>query len=119
MPAKNTSGDSFTAIISRYGDVFYRILSILISAAILFGVTWLRSEFVSQDRYAKDQAHQNEMIDKISDTLIRMEGKSLVDAAQTETLKDHEVRVRAIERRGYPVKASFKIAEEREKSHEH
>lgn len=99
-------------MLSRYGDVFYRVLSILISAAILFGVTWLRSEFVTQERYAEDQVKQNEMIGKISDALIRMENKTLVDAAQTETLKDHEVRVRAIERTRYPVKASYKLANE-------
>ena len=114
MASRHTS-DSFASIVTRYGDVFYRVLSIVISAAILFGVTWLRSEFVSQSRYSEDQAHQNAVIAQISETLIRMENKGYVDAAQTETLKDHEIRMRAMEGRRSVVSASYQLAEEKEK----
>ena len=62
--------------------------------AIIAAIFWLKSAFVSIEKYDKDRGEGFKSLKEISDNLIRIDGKL---EGLPRTLEDHEKRLRDLE----------------------
>lgn len=80
-------------MMEKKGTAAYRAILV---ALILFLV--FKKDFVTVEDYKADKAKQAELNDKVSIALENINRTLIMTAAQDGTLKDHETRIRALER---------------------
>lgn len=78
----------------KRGELIYRSIVIAGLAANF----WIRGNFVSADVYKADKAKVDETLSRIATVMATDEERSRVNDRQDEQLKDHEMRLRKLER---------------------
>lgn len=78
----------------KKGELLYRCIVIAGLAANF----WIRGNFVSAETYKADKAKTDETLARITTVLATDEERSRVNDRQDEQLKDHEMRIRKLER---------------------
>lgn len=81
------------ALLEKKGTTAYRI--ILVGLVLWFGI---KKDFVTVEDYKSDKKAQVEVNEKVTASLTSVQTTLKIMAAQDETLKDHETRIRVLEK---------------------
>lgn len=80
--------------VSNYGDWLYRAIVL----AALVATLWLNSKYTPRDMTEKMTEEMRANNERVLSRIYEIDSTLKVMAAQAETLRDHEVRIRALER---------------------
>lgn len=87
--------------LSRHGEAFWKLVTIIVWAAIFF----LKTEFVMRETYerqVKEDAHIREQmlarLNEVATDLRILRERRTDDPEQNNRIADHEVRIRALEK---------------------